>query len=155
MKVSIPERNLEFFQSLGPLGLGSCRAGMAWKMAKSRKWKKMDIEMENGLPPQAGQGQKWPKNEKVMEFSSLWPFFAIFAPVQLGGDGRFPFRFPFFVPFPAFGHFPCHTSPAGSQLWVWFSPNLMCRDSQCLNCERKPPTLSLVVVIFSECLPIQ
>ena len=43
-------------------GLGSCRAGMAWKTAQSRKWKKNGNR--NGKRPRAGQGQKWQKKAK-------------------------------------------------------------------------------------------
>ena len=69
-----------------------------WKTAPSwKKWQKM--------------AKKWPKNNgKLPQKSSFW---AIFAPVQLGAV--FHFDFHFFSPFPAFGRFPCHASPAGSQ----------------------------------------
>ena len=87
--------------------------------AKSRKWKKNKKNgNRNGKPPQAGQGQKWPKNGFLREFSIisfLGHFFAIFAPVQLGAVFHFDFHFMFFFPFPAVGRFPCHASPAGSQ----------------------------------------
>ena len=78
--------------------LGSCRAGMAWKTAKSRKCKKMEIEMENGPKLDRGKnGQKWKNNGKVMEFSIIFHFFAFFfasfAPVQLGAVFHFDFHF--------------------------------------------------------------
>ena len=75
----------------------------------------MEVEMENG--PKLDRG----KNGKKMDFEGVFhyfsiisifgPFFAIFAPVQLGAVFHFDFHF-FFFPFPAFGHFPGHTSPA-------------------------------------------
>ena len=79
----------------------------------------MEIEMENDpkLERGAKMAKKWPKNGFLREFSIIFsifgPFFAIFAPVQLGAV--FQFRFPLFFPFPAFGRFSMHTSPAGSQ----------------------------------------
>ena len=45
--------------------LGSCRAGMAWKTAKSRKMEK------KGKRPRAGQEQKW-------RFPFRFPFFPAF-----------------------------------------------------------------------------
>ena len=82
-----------------PKILRSCRAGMAWKTAKFRKWKKNGNR--NGKRPQAGQGQKWQKMAQKWIFKGVFhyfsifgPFFAIFAPVQLGAV--FPFDFHFF-----------------------------------------------------------
>ena len=75
-------------------------AGLAWhgKRSKARNGKKKN-GTPNGKRPQAGQGQKWPKNGKIMENSLKNPFFGHFL-----------------LPFPAFGRFPCHASPAGSQV---------------------------------------
>ena len=51
----------------------------------------------NGKRSQAGGGQKWPKNGKIIENSLKNPFlghfFAIFAPVQLGAVFHFDFHF--------------------------------------------------------------
>ena len=76
----------------------------------------------NGKRPQPGRGQKWQKNGPKMDFWGRFPlffhFWAIFCHFwPRPAWGCFPFRFPFFFPFPAFGRFPCHTSPAGSQTW--------------------------------------
>ena len=59
--------------------LGSCRVGMVWKTAKSRKWGKNG---KNGKQPPAGQGQKMAKNwlfEEVFHLffhfrANFWPF---------------------------------------------------------------------------------
>ena len=94
------------------LVLGSCRAGTAWKTAKSRKWKRNGNR--NGKRPQAGKGaRRCEKNGFLREFSIIFPFLGHFCPFPAWGC--FPFRFPFFCPFPAFGRFQCRTSPAGSQ----------------------------------------
>ena len=59
----------DFFVPLNPkiigegLVLGSCRAGVAWKTAKGRKWGKMENQMENN--PQLDTGkQKLNSEEK-------------------------------------------------------------------------------------------
>ena len=66
------------------LALGSCRAGMAWKMTKSRKWGKMENQMENS--PQLDRGEKWPIIDIRRGFPFLLHFgpLAFFASVQLG-----------------------------------------------------------------------
>ena len=46
----------------------------------------------------------------------LFGHFCHFSPVQLGTV--FHFDFHFFSPFPAFGRFPCHVSPTGSQSYT-------------------------------------
>ena len=80
----IPSRILREKGSVCTSVLGSCRAGMAWKTAKSRKWKKNGNR--NGKRPRAGQ-------ENSITFPFLGHFFAIFAPVQLGAVFHFDFHF--------------------------------------------------------------
>ena len=72
---------------------------------------KMEYQMENS--PQLDRA----KNGKRMAFRGSFPCFLhfraifgpFFAPVHLGVVFHYVFHF---FPFPAFGHFPCHTSPA-------------------------------------------
>ena len=75
-------------------------AGLVWhgKRPKAGNGKKMEIEMENGPKLDRGKnGKKWPKNGFLREFSIIFaifgPFFAIFAPVQLGAVFHFDFHF--------------------------------------------------------------
>ena len=81
--------------------------------------KKLEIGMENGPKLDGAKNgkkmaQKRKHNGKRPQKSIFGPFFCHFF--LRPGWGRFPFRFPFFFfPFPPFGCFPCHTSPAGSQ----------------------------------------
>ena len=86
--------------TLGIPVLGSCRAGMAWKTAKSRKWKK-EIKMESG--PKLDRGKNGKKMAQAWIFGGVFhfyyfsifgPFFGHFCPCPAWG--RFPFRFPFF-----------------------------------------------------------
>ena len=116
----LPENRAEFSSSVETCqkilpALGSCRAGMAWKTAKSRKWKKkkMEIEMENG--PKLGRGKNGQKMAQKMDFegvshyfSIFWPFFGHFC--SCPAWGRFPFRFPFFFHFRLLAVF--HAIPA-------------------------------------------
>ena len=57
--------------------------------------------------------KKWPKNGKLPQKSIFWPFFCHFCPSSLG---PFSISISIFFPFPVFGRFPCHASPAGSQI---------------------------------------
>ena len=60
--------------------------------------------------------EKWPKNGFLREFSIIFHFWAIFLPfLPLSSLGPFSISISIFFPFRAFGRFPCHTSPAGSQ----------------------------------------
>ena len=85
------------------VGLGSCRAGMAWKTAKSRKWKKKWKSKWKTAPSWTGakMAKEWRKKwifEGVFhDFSIFGPFFCHFCPCPAWG--RFPFRFPFFFHF--------------------------------------------------------
>ena len=49
------------------------------------------------------------------DFSILEPFFLPFLPPSRLGPFSISISIFLFFPFPAFGRFPCHTSPAGSQ----------------------------------------
>ena len=96
---------------------------MAWKTAKSRNGKKMEIEM--GKRPQARKGQKmakkWPKTGFLREFSIIFPFLGhflvIFAPVQLGAV--FHFDFHFFFHFRLLAVF--HAIPARQDPNAWWT----------------------------------
>ena len=102
---------------------GTCHwdlAGLVWhgKRPKAGNGKKMEIEMENGPKLDRGKNgkkmaQKWKNNGKLHYFSIFWPFFLPFLP--LSSLGPFSISISIFFPFPAFGRFPCHTSPARSQ----------------------------------------
>ena len=106
------------------------------KLEMEKKWK----SKWQTAPTWTGakMAKKWPKNGFLRAFSIIFPFlgqfFAIFGPVQLG-----PFSIPIsiFFPFPAFGRFPCHTSPAGSQV-AHITRNLVAVTHrsvlQCLSC---------------------
>ena len=89
-------------------------AGLVWH-GQRPKAGNGKIEMENG--PKQKNGKK--NGQKIMENSLKNPFlghfFAIFLP--LSSLGPFSISISIFLPFPAFGRFPCHTSPAGSQWW--------------------------------------
>ena len=66
----------------------------------------------------AKMAKKWPK-KRIFEENSLknpliWAIFLPFLP--LSSLGPFSISISIFFPFPAFGRFPCHTSPAGSQI---------------------------------------
>ena len=74
-------------------------AGLVWhgKRPKAGNGKNGN---RNGTRPQAGRGQKWQKNGPKMDFwgvfhyfSIFGPFFAIFAPVQLGAVFHSDFHF--------------------------------------------------------------
>ena len=89
-----------FVVDFSTLVLGSCRARMAWKTAKSQKWKKNGNR--NGKPPQAARGQKWAKKmaqKWIFEgvFHYFFHFWAIFLPFlppcSLGAVFHFDFHF--------------------------------------------------------------
>ena len=54
---------------------------MAWKTAKSRKWKKMKIEMEDG--PKLDRGKNGKKKAKEWIFEGVFHYFPIFLPCFL------------------------------------------------------------------------
>ena len=73
--------------------------------------KKTEIEMENGPKLDRGKmAKKWPKNGKI-----LWK-----TPSKISIS--------IFFPFPAFGHLPCHTSPAGSQCLNFQEKGWICKN---------------------------
>ena len=79
--------------------------------------KKMEIKMEN--PPKLDRGKNGKKMAKKWIFEGVCHYFPFlghflghFCPVQLGAVS---ISISIFFPFPAFGRFPCHASPAGSQ----------------------------------------
>ena len=90
-----------------------------------RGWHGMENgqKLENGKKgqpnrnrPPAGQGQLWPKMARTWRenWKTPWKihFLAMFCPWL--AEPSFPFGLSF-SPFPAFGRFPCHASPAWSQ----------------------------------------
>ena len=121
-------------------------AGLVWhgKRPKAGNGQNMENQMEKREPP-PGQGQKCQKIGFSGEFSIYYPlsghFWAMFAPSW----GLFSILFSILSPFPASGRFPCHASPAWSQLncpigWVGLSPFLRLRvfpkyrmDTPCLR----------------------
>ena len=96
----LPQFNLCSAGNLEPRfghhGLGSCRAGMAWKTAKSRKWKKKRKSKWKMAPSWTGakMAKKWIFEGVFHSFSIFGPFSCNFCPCPAWG--RFPFRFPFF-----------------------------------------------------------
>ena len=96
------------------IGLGSCRAGMAWKTAGNGK--KREIKMENGPKLDRGKnGKKWPKNGLLRDFSIFLAIFCHFCPCPAWG--RFPFRFPCFFHFRRLAVF--HAIPARQDPKYW------------------------------------
>ena len=131
------------------LVLGSCRAGMAWKTAKSRKWKKkkMEIGMENSPKLDgAKNGKKMAQNGNIMENALKNPFlghfFAIFAPVQDGAVFHFDFHFFFHFRLLAVFHaIPARQDPNFS-LFLGFRRLSFCSGFDCelvsLRCQILP-----------------
>ena len=113
-------------ESLGPSGPETPKnvwdpAGLVWhgKRPKAGNGKKMEIEMENGPKLDRGKnGQKMAQKRKINgKLPQKSIFGAIFWPfLPLSSLGPFSISISIFLfPFPAFGRFPRHTSPAGSK----------------------------------------
>ena len=100
MSASVKDRRLRRTPRVGGRekisALGSCRAGMAWKTAESRKCGKMGKPM--GKQPPA-EGAKNGEKKRIFEgaffhcFSSFGSCFCLFLP--LSSWGCFPFGVPF------------------------------------------------------------
>ena len=90
-------------------------AGLAWH---GKRPKAGDGEKKWKPAPSWTGAKKWPKNgqnhgelpQKFIFWPFFWPFLSLssLGPVSISISD-------FFLPFLAFGRFPCHTSPAGSQ----------------------------------------
>ena len=95
-------------------------AGLVWhgKLPKAGNEKKKWKSKWKTAP--SWTGAKWQKNAPKRENNGKTPskihFLAIFLSfLPLSSSGPFSILISIFFPFPAFGRFPCHTSPAGSQ----------------------------------------
>ena len=76
--------------------------------------------MENGQKPEMEKNGGG-KNGQKMDFRGSFPLFSIFWPfLPPSSVGPFSISISIIFPFPAFGRFPCHASPAGSQITIDF-----------------------------------
>ena len=113
---------------------GPCRAGMAWKTAKSWNGDKMENQMQKRV--QLDRGEKWPKNGFLREC----PVFLIFRPCPDGG--RFLLGFPFFWVLTVFHAIPARHDPKSgkSKALVFLSFNV---HAPCI----RPPTIWAISIV--------
>ena len=131
-------------------------AGLVWKgkRSKAENGEKMENQMETALIWRGA------KNGKELDFRGSFPLFlhvrAIFWPFFTRVlRGALSIWSSIFSPFPAFGCFPCHTSPAWSQLtdnyqnhYNFISKTIRSRNWNCSKFLRAPWGIIPVTAFF-------